>query len=105
MKVSIYGFVVILLLMFVCKGMHNGDDSSGSDESDKAVGNCLDLDFDDMMASTKKKSKKTLILSPNCLERILPNRGINFCSGLILNWIILKHCSRLLLQLCKLGIP
>ena len=51
MKVSNFGFVVILLLMIVCKGMHNGDDSSGSDESDEAVGNCLDLDFDDMMAS------------------------------------------------------
>jgi hypothetical protein len=31
--------------------MHNGEDSSDSDESGKAVGNCEDLDFDDMMAS------------------------------------------------------
>ena len=51
MKFSIFGFVVILLMMFVCKGMHNGEDSSDSDESGKAVGNCEDLDFDDMMAS------------------------------------------------------
>ncbi len=51
MKFSIFGFVVILLMMFVCKGMHNGEDLSDSDESGKAVGNCEDLDFDDMMAS------------------------------------------------------
>ena len=51
MKVSIFGFVVILLMMFVCKGMHQGEDSSDSDESGKAVGNCEDLDFDEMMAS------------------------------------------------------
>ena len=37
--------------MIVCKGMHNGEDLSDSDESGKAVGNCEDLDFDDMMAS------------------------------------------------------
>ncbi len=51
MKFSIFDFVVILLMMFVCKGMHNGEDPSDSDESGKAVGNCEDLDFDDMMAS------------------------------------------------------
>ena len=56
MKFSIFGFLVFLLLVFVCKGMHNsnnGEDSSDSDESGKAVGNCEDLDFDDMMASVE----------------------------------------------------
>ena len=69
MKFSIFGFVVFLLLMFVCKGMHNGEDPSDSDESGKEVGNCEDLDFDDMMASIENFIEEDPELSMNCLEK------------------------------------
>ena len=80
MKFSIFGFVVFLLLMFVCKGMHNGEDLSDSDESGKAVGNCEDLDFDDMMASIENyiEEDPEFINELFGKEYLTRNRGLKF---------------------------